>query len=235
LIPGLACVSIDAEMSGHHADVVRRGTIREGAAVSIFETAEQVYHVAARTGRALAVSKGDLIRITDLHGQQPVDLWAFNRADPSEFLSPEHTKPSIEKLFPRENDAAYTNRRRPILTVVEDNSPGQHDMQYAACDPARYRQLGVTGEHASCEGNLHASLAGLGLSLPFTPQPWNLFTNFFINPDGTFTIKAPSTKPGDNIVLRAEMDVFVIVSACPQDQNDTCGGMPTDVRVEVGH
>ena len=55
-----------------------------------------------------------------------------------------------------------------------------------------------------------------------------------IAPDGSFTIKPPASKAGDNIVLRADMDAFIVVSACPQDQNDTCGGTPTDIRVEVG-
>lgn len=196
-----------------------------------FETS---FHVPARTGLGFEVKAGDLIRITDLEGAQPVDFWAFCKPEWLEFLSPEHTKPSIEKLFPRVGDSAYTNRRRAIVTVVEDNSPGQHDMQFAACDPTRYRELGVTGPHASCQDNLHAALKTFDITLPFTPQPWNLFTNFFINPDGTFTIKAPATRPGDNIVLRAELDSYVVVSACPQDQNDTCGGTPTDIKVEVG-
>jgi len=195
---------------------------------------QRTYEVKARTGKGFEVKKGDLIRVTDLEGAQPVDFWAFNKRNPREFLSPEHTKPSIEKLFPHVGDAAYTNQRRPIVTVVEDNSPGQHDMQYAACDRTRYRELGVKGYHASCQDNLHKALKKLGIEMEFTPQPWNLFTNFFINPDGTFTIKAPETKPGDNIVLRAEMDAYVVVSACPQDQNLTCGGKPTDVRVEIG-
>lgn len=202
--------------------------------VAGFTQITQTYHVPARTGRAFEVAKGDLIRVTDLEGAQPVDFWAFARGAGLEFLSPEHTKPSIEKLFPRVGDAAYTNQRRPIVTVVEDNSPGQHDMEYAACDPARYRDLGFKGYHASCHENLHAALRKHGIAIPFTPQPWNLFTNFFINPDGTFTIKAPETKPGDNLVLRAEMDALIVVSACPQDQNLTCGGRPTDIQVEVG-
>ena len=195
---------------------------------------ERSYDVAARTGLGFEVKAGDFIRIIDVEGAQPVDFWAFSKADPLEFLSPEHTKPTIEKLIPGVGDAAYTNQRRAIVTVIQDNSPGQHDMQYAACDPTRYRPLGVKGEHASCQGNLHKALSQLGVRLGFTPQPWNLFTNFFINSDGTFTIKAPETKAGDNIVLRCEMDAYIVVSACPQDQNPTCGGNPTDSRGEVG-
>jgi uncharacterized protein len=195
---------------------------------------EHAYEVPARTGLGFEVKAGELIRITDMEGAQPVDFWAFSKTNPLEFLSPEHTKPTIEKLIPGIGDAAYTNQRRAIVTVIEDNSPGQHDMQYAACDPSRYRQLGVKGEHASCQDNLHKALQRFGIRLDFTPQPWNLFTNFFINPNGTFTIKSPETKPGDNIVLRCEMDAYIVVSACPQDLNPTCGGNPTDVKVEVG-
>jgi len=193
------------------------------------------WHIPARTGKGFTVRRGDLMRITDLGGAQPCDFWAFNKRDIFEHLSCEHTKPSIEKLFPHLDDAAYTNHRRPIVRLVEDKTPGQHDMQYAACDQWRYKELGYKGKkHASCQDNLHIGLKSLGLSLPYSPQPWNLITNFFINKDGTFTVKAPKSKPGDYVVLRAEMDAYIVISACPQDLNDTCGGNPTDLRLEVG-
>ena len=163
-------------------------------------TIEQDYHVPARTGKGFRVVAGDLIRITDLEGNQPCDFWAFAAENPGEFLSPEHTKPSIEKLFPHVGDAAYTNYRRPIVTVIEDNSIGNHDMQYAACDEARYVQLGAPLPHPSCQGNLHIALRELGIDFDAVIQPWNLFTNFFVKPDGTFDIRPPGTSPGENIV-----------------------------------
>jgi uncharacterized protein YcgI (DUF1989 family) len=194
----------------------------------------QSFHLPARTGKGFRVSRGDLIRIIDVEGQQPADFWALNADDIYEHLSCEHTKPSIEKLFPRTGDAAYTTHRRPIVTLIEDRSPGQHDMQFAACDRWRYLELGAHADHESCQDNFHLALKSLGLQLPYTPQPWNLFTNFFINGDGTFSVMAPATQPGDYVVLRAELDAFIVVSACPQDMNDTCGGRPTDLRVEIG-
>lgn len=191
--------------------------------------------VPACTGTGLEVKAGDLIRITDFAGHQPCDFWAFNHDNIYEHLSCEHTKPSIEKLFPRTGDCAYTNQRRPIVLLVEDNSPGQHDMQFAACDKTRYLELGADEDHPSCQANLHTALKELGLFLPYSPQPWNLFTNFSLNPNGTFTIKSPDTNPGDNVVLRAEMDAYIVVSACPQDMNATCGGSPSDIELETGH
>lgn len=197
-------------------------------------TAKQSFHVPARTGLGFEVEQGDLIRVTDLQGAQPVDFWAFSKEDIYEHLSCEHTRPSIEKLYPHEGDSAYTTRRRPIVTLVDDRSPGEHDMEYAACDKTRYLELGADESHANCQDNLHKALGELGLSLPYTPQPWNLFTNFHLYPDGRFEIRAPSTKAGDNLILRAEMDAYIVVSACPQDMNPTCGGNPTDISVEVG-
>ena len=192
------------------------------------------FHIPARSGKGFRVSAGDLIRITDLQGDQPCDFWAFAADNPREFLSPEHTKPSINKVCPRVGDAAYTNYRRSIVTLVEDNSIGNHDMQFAACDDARYVELGAPLPHPSCQGNLHMALREHGVDFEAVIQPWNLFTNFFILPDGAIEIRPPGTKPGDNLVLRAEMDAYIVVSACPQDMNDTCGGSPTDLRVEVG-
>ena len=79
---------------------------------------ERSYDVAACTGFGFEAEAGDLIRIIDLEGAQPVDFWAFSKSNPLEFLSPEHTKPTIEKLIPSVGDAAYTNQRRAIVTVI---------------------------------------------------------------------------------------------------------------------
>ena len=51
-------------------------------------------------------------------------------------------------------DVLVTNKRRPILTLVEDTSPGVHDTCMSACDIYRYRGLGVEGHHDSCTDNL---------------------------------------------------------------------------------
>ena len=192
------------------------------------------YHVPAREGKAFRVSKGELIKVIDLRGGQAVDLFAFNVDNIKEYLSAHHTRPSIERLFPIEGEAFYTQERRPILTLIEDHTPGIHDLLFAACNPSRYRELGVEGWHASCEENLQKEMEAIGVPGVEIPQPVNLFTNFPVFPDGRMGVAAPQTKAGDYVILRVEMDCWVCVSACPQDQNDTNSGNPTDVSVEVG-
>ena len=120
-------------------------------------TMRLAYDVPARGGKAFRVSQGDLIKIIDIQGGQAVDFFAFDTSDLKEYISAEHTRmhcsgvTSIGRLFPKEGEAFYTRQRRPIMTLLEDHSPGIHDLLFACCNPSRYRELGVEGWHASCE------------------------------------------------------------------------------------
>jgi uncharacterized protein YcgI (DUF1989 family) len=89
--------------------------------------------------RALPLKCGEQLRIINLEGSQVVDAWAFRANQPEEYLSTEHTRSCLEKLIPCVGDALYSNRRRPILRITEDTSPGVHDLLLSACDRERYR------------------------------------------------------------------------------------------------
>ena len=105
-------------------------------------------HIPAREGRAFRVDAGSSFKVIDPEGRQVADLFCFVDGDVSEYLSAEHTRVAIDRLFPTVGQSFYTNLRRPILTLVADDSPGVHDMLCAACSPSRYQLLGVPGWHA---------------------------------------------------------------------------------------
>src|SRR5262249_10144774 len=151
------------------------------------------------------------------HGEQVVDTWAFVADQLVEFMSMEHTRATLLKLRPGVGDKLVTNKRRAILTLTEDTSPGVHDTLMAACDNERYGLLGCTEYHDNCTDNLHAAMNALGVGAPETPSPLNLFMNIPWTPSGALSFEAPVTRPGDHVVLRAELDVIVAMSACPQD------------------
>ena len=119
--------------------------------------------IPARGGKAARVRKGQHVKITNTHGEQVVDTWAFNAEDLNEFMSMEHTRATILKLIPQVGDSLVTNKRRPILTMTEDTSSGIHDTLLAACDDYRYRLIGCTEYHDNCTDNLSAGMAELGL------------------------------------------------------------------------
>ncbi|MGA2973039.1 MAG: urea carboxylase-associated family protein [Candidatus Bathyarchaeia archaeon] len=173
--------------------------------------------IPARHGKAVRLAKDGKLKLINTHGTQVVDTWAFNADDLHEFMSMEHTRPHIGRIFPKVRDIMYTNKRRPILTFIEDTSPGIHDTVIAACDRYRYKFLNYEGYHDNCTDNLFAGMAELGLTPPEVPQPLNMWMNIPVDKDGNIQWLAPVSKPGDYVLLRAEMDVVMAFSACPQD------------------
>jgi len=191
--------------------------------------------IPARKGKAARVRRGQLVKIISTKGQQVVDTWAFNAADLREFMSMEHSRVAIGRIIPAVGDALVTNRRRPILTLVEDTSGGIHDTLFAACDRWRYELLGCTGYHDNCTDNLAAGLALLGLTPPETPAPLNLFMNIPVVDGNRVEVRPPVSTPGSWITLRAEMDCVVAFSACPQDMVPVNGlaMRPTEAHFEI--
>ena len=177
----------------------------------------ELHTIPARRGRAARLSKGQSIKIINTHGQQVVDTWAFSTEDLREFMSMEHIRPTLTRIFPHAGDDLVTNRRRPILHFAEDSSPGVHDTLMAACDDYRYGLLGCTEYHDNCTDNLFAALRNIDLTAPECPSPLNLWMNIPVDGEGNTEWGVPASKPRDYVVLRAEMDCVVAMSCCPQD------------------
>jgi|SRR5579859_12878 len=193
----------------------------------------EMVRVPGGEGRAVRLREGQCVRAVDVAGGQVGDLFAFVATDPGEYASASHTRVGIAKLFPRPGDLVFTNRRRPILTVLEDTSPGRHDMLYAACDPARYAGLGAPASHRSCAGNLDEALRTQGLSLTTVPQPLNIFMDVRPDPDGTIVSAPASTKAGDYIAFQAAQDCLVVLSSCPMDIVPISTGGITPLELQV--
>src|SRR5262245_50984739 len=173
--------------------------------------------VPARKGRAARLAKGQSIKIINTHGSQVCDTWAFSAEDLHEFLSVEHMRPTLGSIYPKLGQPLHTNRRRPILILEEDTSPGIHDTLISACDDYRYGLLGCKEYHDNCTDNLIAGLRQIGLTPPEVPSPVNLWMNIPVDREGKTSWGEPASTPGDYVILRAMMDCIVAMSACPQD------------------
>ena len=189
--------------------------------------------VPARKGRGVRLAAGRSFRVVDVEGRQCVDVFAFCADDVSEYHSAEHTRVHVNRLFPRPGEHFVTNKRRPILLFEEDATPGVHDMLIAACDPSRYEGLGVRGWHPSCQENLERAMAELGHERIEIPQPINLFMDIPVRDGGELGWEPAPTKAGDHVVMRAELDLLLVVSACPQDIVPINDKNPTAVAIEL--
>jgi uncharacterized protein YcgI (DUF1989 family) len=191
--------------------------------------------IPARRGKATHLRRGQSIRIVNTHGAQVVDTWAFTAGMLTEFMSMEHTRATLTQLRPKVGDGLFTNRRRRILTMTGDTSRGDHDTLIAACDSERYVLLGVREYHDNCTDNLFAAMQALGVTPPECPSPLNLFMNIPWTADGGLSFEPPTTRPGDSVTLRAELDCIVAMSACPQDILPINGrtGTTTEAHYEI--
>lgn len=168
-------------------------------------------------GKAFTLRAGQGFHLTNPAGTQAVDLWSFAAADLDEHLSMEHFRSVNSTTFASMATPLVSNRRRPMLHIVEDTSAGRHDTLLCPCNAALYDQLGAAPGHRSCAGNLHEALAETGISIPFTPASLNLFMRVDVRADGSIDRRLPASRPGAHVRLRAAFDLIVVLSSCPQD------------------
>ncbi|GAA3578566.1 urea carboxylase-associated family protein [Gibbsiella greigii] len=191
--------------------------------------------LAATEGIAVALGKGQALAIENIRGNQVVDAWAISQRDPFEYASMEHTRSVNSNLFLQLGMTVVSNYRAAMFTLVHDASPGRHDTLLCPCNAEIYRELGCTQYHRSCTDNFHAALNHLGITLPFTPASLNLFMNVPFQPDGALDRAPPRAKAGDTLVLKAEQDIWLVLSACPQDITPINGASrrPADIGLHL--
>jgi urea carboxylase-associated protein 1 len=182
------------------------------------------------------VAKGQTLRIVDLEGNQAVDTLFYNAADTSERYSATDTLLGQRAIYLTTGTVLRSNLGRPMLTITEDTC-GRHDTLGGACscesNTVRYA-IEKRYMH-SCRDNFLAALAAhdVGLSKRDLPSNINFFMNVPVTPQGGLTFADGISAAGRYVQLRAEMDVLVLISNCPQLNNPCNGWNPTPVRVQI--
>jgi uncharacterized protein YcgI (DUF1989 family) len=183
-------------------------------------------------GIAVEVKTGQILQIASVKGKQVADFVAFNLDDRAEALSTAVTRAKNNSIMLQNGMKLYSNRRNALLELVED-TVGRHDMLFAACDPRRYKDDFGLEDHPNCREALTNALSDYGVGYDQIPDPINWFMNVSILQRGELEIRESLADRNDYVLLTAHMDIVAAVSACPQDQNATNGGAPTDILVRV--
>jgi uncharacterized protein YcgI (DUF1989 family) len=185
-------------------------------------------HAVARTVRA-----GQTLRITDLEGQQVADLIAFALPELRDRLWPSTTIRLNGTVYLTAGHVLYSELSRPLFTITEDTC-GRHDILAGSCnaeiDLVRY---GVV-DHRGCVENFVEVISPWGLRREDVPMSFNLFMNCPVGVDGSWSIAQPASQAGDTVALRAETDVLVAISNCPQDLNPCNAGACKPLGVSIG-
>jgi uncharacterized protein len=148
----------------------------------------------------------------------------------------EHTRTALGRIYVEKGDILVTNRRRSLIEIVEDTSPGVHDILIACCDHARYQQLGASNYHDNCADNFRMSLMAINVPIKHVPSPFNIWMNIPVSgKQGGYTWEALASSKGDFIKLAAHEDCIVVMSACPQDMTPVngIGILPSKLEFEL--
>ena len=190
--------------------------------------------VPARAPWLHRVAKGETLRIVDLEGNQAVDFLLYAAADDAERYSAQDTVAAQGNLFLRQGTVLRSNEGRPMMTITA-TSVDYHDTIGGACsresNTLRYGHH-TKAEHACVENFLEANLRE-GRGKRDIVSNINFFMNVPVEADGALGIVDGISAPGLTVDLRAEMDVIVVVSNCPQINNPCNGFNPTPVRMIV--
>lgn len=192
---------------------------------------EQSFHLEPQTGTGLTARRGQLLKIIDPIGEQVSDLTSFSLDDKSEWLSSGRTIDYANTIYLTTGHVLYSNRSRPMWTIVDD-TVGRHDFLLTPCSPQTFEIIyGTKGHHPSCFENLCTSLAAHGIGPDAIPTTLNIFMNVEIQPGGDLVIGPPLSRAGDYLLLRAEMDLIVGVTACSAELSNNGTFKPIDLEL----
>ena len=178
------------------------------------------------------VRQGQVLRITDLEGQQAVDFLCYSAANPEERYHAPNTLKAAGTIFLTTGHTLYSDVARPMFTIVEDQFGG-HDTIGGCCSAPSNQMLYGVADCPGCRENFLTGLGRHGLGRRDIVPNVNFFMRVPVTADGSAAVALGVSPPGCQIALRAEMDALAVISNCPQINNPCNGFNPTPVRMIV--
>lgn len=192
----------------------------------------------ARTGKAVVVNKGEVLRIIEEEGKQVADVIIFNADDHKEKFDLSHTVrmncvKGIGNLKKVKELYSQPSRSNIMFIVIEDKV-GVHGLVTGnKCSKPLYRVRDKLSTHDNCQDNLSEAIRPYGLTADDVGDVFNVFMNLDVDDRNIPIIKSPVSKKGDYIAMKAEMNCLVAISACPGDTQPTNDYLPKSLRIQV--
>ena len=181
---------------------------------------------------AFTMRRGQICRVVDLEGRQVADFICFNLQDYEDKFSPENTQSLNGTLYLTTGHHLFSTKATQLMTITADTC-GVHDLIAGSCSEyTNAYRYGVRGT-PNCRSNFEQALRPYGIPMAEIPYSFNIFMNVPVSTEGKTAIQEPRSKPGDYIDLRANIDLLVAISNCPQERNPCNGWKPTTLQVLV--
>jgi urea carboxylase-associated protein 1 len=190
--------------------------------------------IAPRASWSAVVPAGHVLTIVDVGGNQSADCLIFDAADPAERYSVPDTLTWQGNAYVRTGTVLRSNRGAPLMTVVGNEIDRQDTIGGACSKESNTLRYGHhTASHHACRENFLLEGAKHGLGARDLVSNLNWFMNVPVEADGSLGIVDGMSAPGRRVALRADRDVLVVVSNCPQ-MNNPCNAFDcTPLRMIV--
>lgn len=192
----------------------------------------ETLRIAPRSGVAFALAKGQALTVIDAEGCQVADLLAFAATDVREVISNGRTFDYEETIRLTTGNRLWSNRSRVLLTIEAD-TVGCHDFLLTPCSTATFEHFYPDKPvHRGCFGNLAEALAPYGIEPDAIPVAFNVFMNVPVDGAGKVSVLPPPSRAGDHVVLRAEEDLIIGLTACSAYASNGGSFKPIDYRID---
>jgi uncharacterized protein len=190
--------------------------------------------LAARKPWSQIIKKGQILRIVDLQANQAVDTLFYNPHDTSERYSAPDTIVRQGNIFITTGTELISNEGNVMMTVINDTC-GRHDTVGGACSmESNSVRYGLHKKHLhACVENYLLELSKYEMNKRDLVSNINFYMNVPVSEDGTLEIVDGISEAGKVVDLRAQMDVMVLISNCPQVNNPCNAYNPTPIRLLV--
>jgi urea carboxylase-associated protein 1 len=187
-------------------------------------------------GFSKTLAKGQIFRIVDLEGNQAVDTLFYDAFDATNRYSAVDTIREQGNVYLTTGTKLFSTDGDVLLTIVADTC-GRHDTLGGACaaesNQVRYA-LDKRHMHNCRDSFLLEIQRNLAhMSKRDITHNINFFMNVPLTPDGKLTFEDGISAPGRYVELRAERDVTVLISNCPQLNNPCNAYNPTPIRLLI--
>ena len=184
-----------------------------------------------QTGAAFKLKKGQKLKVIDPQGEQVSDMVLFNAQDKREKISSGKTLDFEESILISKGDFLWSNRSSKMMEILEDTN-GRNDFLLAPCSPETFKIMYNNDKyHPSCFENLYTNLAKFDIEPDDIPTAFNIFMNVQFDRNGKLSVDPPLSKAGDYVLLQAQMDLIVGLTACSAE--DSNGGSFKPIHYEI--
>lgn len=188
--------------------------------------------IAKQTGKAFYIKKDDILTVIDPEGMQVSDMVLFNSADFKEKLSSGKSLDFEETILLSKGNFLWSNRSQKMMEILEDTN-GRNDFLLAPCSKETFEVMyNYEGYHPSCLENLSTNLAPMGIVQDDIPTAFNIFMNVQFDAEGKLSVLPPTSKAGDYIKFKAQMDLLVCLTACSAEDSNGGSFKPIQYFVE---